>query len=775
MPDVNGSRHHLILGQDDWALCSTPDKQQPWLYSPASNAVTLNALPFLFPQPAGDRVLNVCDRRGATRDSYGHWYWIGKDRRSIMVRWHGARAATHYWPDAGQPRCAGATPSQPFRARRPPAQPAPERLAGLAATTGHYLVAGSPDTGRLLVFDLHAGGAPIRVKLPETPGGRLSRPFDLAPLPGGGLVVLDRCRKLLWVLDAAFRPVPLPELAPSARLLFQPVDGDPRRSRARRHEARGLCLRDCANPVSVEPLPDGTFLILDSAGADPSTVRRYRWGQSNAIASVPLKEPALVQPGEPPLSDLAQGTFAIVGHDIAFIPGGDAQQPGTLFIVSAGGNQAFALQVRLEQGLELRVLRSFFPLRSYTGRALVKPLTPSGERLVYFDQSDRWVPVMELPRARYTGSAQLDLPVFDGQEPGCVWHRLCLDACIPAETEVRVLAWAADEVESLEWLQRQAAPERQPPPYRRGAGAEIPYYSLWSQDELGHPQTGTWELLFQGLRGRYVRIRLELAGNGRVTPLIRALRAHYPRFSYLKQYLPGVYQRDPGSADFVERFLANPEGMFTTLEGMIAGAQHFFDPRTVPADALDWLAGWMGLALDPGWSEYQRRLLIAHAPDFFRRRGTVPGIIQAIRLVIRPQDGPAIFQDTQHDESVRIIEGYRTRTVPASALGDPTSPQPAAAGAEAHRFSIMLPATTSVEQIALVEQIVRLEKPAHTDFVIKQYWAMFRVGEVRLGLDTTLGEGGRFELFRLGQTGLAEGILSAAYPFDLTNRTVLAD
>jgi hypothetical protein len=69
---------------------------------------------------------------------------------------------------------------------------------------------------------------------------------------------------------------------------------------------------------------------------------------------------------------------------------------------------------------------------------------------------------------------------------------------------------------------------------------------------------------------------------------------------------------------------------------------------------------------------------------------------------------------------------------------------------------------------------VALEKPAHTQFTVKQYWALFRVGEVRLGLDTVLGEGGRFTWIRLGDTALAEGKLAAAYPFVLTDRTVLA-
>ena len=66
------------------------------------------------------------------------------------------------------------------------------------------------------------------------------------------------------------------------------------------------------------------------------------------------------------------------------------------------------------------------------------------------------------------------------------------------------------------------------------------------------------------------------------------------------------------------------------------------------------------------------------------------------------------------------------------------------------------------------------EKPAHTAFTVRQFWALFRVGEARLGEETLLGEGGRFVPLRLGSVALAEGALGAAYPEDLRDRTVLA-
>jgi hypothetical protein len=67
-----------------------------------------------------------------------------------------------------------------------------------------------------------------------------------------------------------------------------------------------------------------------------------------------------------------------------------------------------------------------------------------------------------------------------------------------------------------------------------------------------------------------------------------------------------------------------------------------------------------------------------------------------------------------------------------------------------HRFSVLLPvsevATDPYEmeaRIGLARRIVDLEKPAHTVYDVRFYWALFRVGEARLGLDTLLGQGSR--------------------------------
>ena len=138
-------------------------------------------------------------------------------------------------------------------------------------------------------------------------------------------------------------------------------------------------------------------------------------------------------------------------------------------------------------------------------------------------------------------------------------------------------------------------------------------------------------------------LRLVVAGDGRHTPRLWALRAHRPRFSYLQQYLPDLYQEDPDAADFLDRYLANVEGPFTALEGRIESAQVLFGVTSLDTRHLGWLGGWLGAAVDPAWDEARVRLLLEHAVELFGRRGTVRGLVESIRLATDPCPDSSIF------------------------------------------------------------------------------------------------------------------------------------
>ena len=277
--------------------------------------------------------------------------------------------------------------------------------------------------------------------------------------------------------------------------------------------------------------------------------------------------------------------------------------------------------------MHLEPLEQLFPMRLFGGKGLRRRRLDGA----LYDFGDRLGPARLARSTPRYGKLQSTSSSFDGRLPGTVWHRLLLDGLHPAEASVTVDSRAADDARELARL-----PWRPEPPlvYRRGDGSELPFAA--PEPTRKH---GTWELLFQRARGRYLQLRLRLTGDGRTSPRLRALRAYYPRFSYLERYLPKVYREDPESASFLDRFLANIEGIHTEIEDRIAAAQVLFDARSAAGRrALDWLLGWFDVDGRSDVARPRRRLFLRHAMEFFALRGTIPGIQLALRLALDPCD-----------------------------------------------------------------------------------------------------------------------------------------
>ncbi|HEY2031765.1 MAG TPA: phage tail protein [Myxococcales bacterium] len=870
--DVNGTRFHQLLGSADWARCSADAGIA------LSDGATLKPLLFLLPAQ-GAAADPMVERRGAARDRYGNWYWIDESRGQVLVQSSGSLAVSVFWPPAR-------TPEQPRRAAfgpvAPEAEPAARVFGGVAVTDDHYLIVGTIDRPGLLAFDLHQNGPPRRIAWPPAVP---FQPFDLAPAPGGGVFILDRENHRYWALD---RHLGVRQLgaAPPVPDDFSAASGDADDLRPWPSSfPPGFDLLSASSPVSavnpcaIEALPDGTVLVLDR---ETASVARYRLDQPLATAALDLS-PLLATP---PSGDL-------FGADLAFAA-------GTVYVPAADGLQAFAFDASFD-GDSLTLTASeaapFFPLRFFGGRGFV---AAAGQ--AFYDVGDRaWVPIVEQKRPRFTVQGSLFSPILDGNEPGCVWHRLLFDGCVPPGATVEVWTRVSDDksdVVSQPWSQ-------EPDPQPRASGPELPLLPA-----IAGGDAQLFELLFQRAKGRYLQVRIRLSGDGRSSPRLRALRVWYPRFSYLERYLPAVYRDDIDSASFLDRFLANLEGLFTSVEDKMAVAQLLLDARTAPPEALDWLASFFGVALDPAWDEGRRRLFLRHAMQFFAMRGTVRGLTLALHLALSDCPDDSLFAAAPDlTESFRILEWFKLRETPALALGagevfsgirtltqgsgwtpdqggaallsryqaaaaaaglaSPSSfpvvepdtngafwesfsqsvlgfvPQAgafeqrafrnflarryrrpsafAAAWGEtiagfddtglslptelprdgaplrdwyqffaiavacarlAHRFTVLLPVPAREafavdlhqQRRQLATRIVNLEKPAHTLFDVKFYWAMFRIGAARLGVDTLLDKGSRApELMPpvvLDQAFLAESRLSTVPPERAVERSL---
>jgi phage tail-like protein len=624
LKDANGTGFHLLLGAADWASCTPP----PAWDEPRGEA-TLPELLYRFPAGVADRPPLLSDRRGAGRDRFGNWYWIDADRTGVSVESAGSGETTEFWSSLNPGRRPGPAPrprAGGFGDLAAAPSPQPLELAALVVTEDHYLVAGVRDPHGLLVFDLASGGPPAQAIWPrDVPFA----PWDAAARAGGGAYVLDRDNKQLWELDRELLVLSRGAAPAGDADPFRPVDGSertpsaPARLHARLAASDALQL-DGDDLVSVEAADDGTVFVLDRVTSGPSLVRRYR-------DALPVGAPIA-------LADSELG-LELAGHDLALVG-------SSLFVADTSGNQAYRFDLLTDGGAALA--HDYFPLRLFGGKAIVG--TPDG---AFYDFGEGWIPLTEQPRPRYALDGTYDTRAFDGREPGCVWHRVLLDACIPPDAELHVWSRAADDVPGLEhrtW-------RREPDPIARASGSEQPFATPLPSGYA------TWETLLQATVGRYAQVRLELAGDGRVSPRLRALRLSYPRSSWLHDYLPTAYLEDEASASFVERFLANLEGLETAIEDRIANAQVLFDPRTVPRETLDWLAGWFDVALDPAWSEERRRIFLRNAVQFFAYRGTTAGLEIALRLAFDTCSGDEMFTRPPRpwERGARIVETFRSR------------------------------------------------------------------------------------------------------------------
>ena len=676
--DANQTRFQLVFGEADWfgdgASGSPGTAAIEWRSSDAT--VALPQKLFVFPVTSGAPALSASNRRGAAQDQFGNYYWIGPDNNEILYFGSGQCAGQHFWSAAD---LGGSSTSSATLGVFTPVSPAPAAdyiMGGLAVTADQYLVAGLVDPAGLLLFDLYSGAPPLEYRWPSTVP---FAPFDLAAAADGGIWILDRTHRRYWGLDPYFRllaPASAPP-SPAPAVGFQPAGGDiipaPVCDVAEAVAEDQAVPVAALDPIGILGLPDGSVLILDSQTAlGYSQIYRY---QSAAVAGAPVA-----------LNNIdigATAPYKLLGQDFAFVP--DPQQltrggvQGTLYVADVYGVQTFSFSyASAETDWAQEPIPQFLPMLRYGGKGLTSG--PSG---VSYDLDQRWTPLVAQPRARFEESGVWQLPqrasdlepnpalrAFDGKEPGCVWHRLLIDGTIPAGTQLLVASRAADSKE----LCSTAPWNPEPQPYLRGTGSELPYY----EPALNCPtdRTGTWELLFQAARGRYLQLQLTFVGNGRSTPRIQALRAYYPRFSYLARYLPAVYQDNAASASFLDRYLANVEGSFTALEGRIQQAQELFDGRTAPPDYLPWLASWIGVSFDLTWSVAQQRFFLENAPRFFQTRGTPDGMVRMIRMALDQCADASLFDpaDAEHF-SVRIIEDFLLQSTSGVALGDPTEVQ----------------------------------------------------------------------------------------------------
>jgi phage tail-like protein len=346
------------------------------------------------------------------------------------------------------------------------------------------------------------------------------------------------------------------------------------------------------------------------------------------------------------------------------------------------------------------------------------------------------------------------------------WGRLFLDACVPAGTDVRVYSVAADEIPEEETLARKLPenagsasvpyPELSPPMpptsfapravdfrplYRRESGRELPWAQPPADDRFV-----TYEAPIFAGAGRFLWITIELTGNTRVSPRVRGLRAEYPSHDYLRR-LPRALSRDEGAASFLRRYLAIFAGFLGEVDVRGAERATLLDPRAAPEEVLPWLASFLGLALDSRWSV-----------DKQRTRGTARGLSRMLEIYLGVT--PAVIEHFRLPGPGGSVLGVTGASVPPTIIGATfriggarsaqpidTDAPPAedATSTHAHRFTVVIPGALDDEQRAVVTDILKAHRPAHTLFDVCCVAGGVRLGAgLLVGVSTLVGRGAAF-------------------------------
>lgn len=596
--------HQDALGQTYWQLCSAADftsasPQVQW--NANRHALHLAAMPQTFPPRVARVTSRAAARRPAlTRDAFDGWAQVIANAAGDEVRAGGITTPT----------------ITIFTA------PAGIAITDIATTARDWLIVLLAD-GTVHIRDLLDRFEPQDIRSPAFTPDRVIETTDHR------LFVFDRAARILMHLKGD----PLPQKVRNrtrAAHVFQrtPLNDDPLRL-----TATGVDLSDITNEIlDAAGLPDGRigFLALDSTranvlhitdGATPPLVVPLPGlhsgfslrsdGKGRIHVLVPEAENAVTFTLSQTDTAIYHAPSAVLkdyisGRLCTTVPGQDASFPVPPFMPAQGG-----------------------PPRPY--RRLIAPSRPS-----------------------YASHGQAQGMTLTGDVDRGIWHRVYAELDLPKGCGITLYLAADDDPVALAALPlRDMHPHRFGQTDTTGPGPRAVWLDqtserAWLGAATDHPRSrdrcGLFEILVQQptgdnrrITGRYLRIEITLHGNGRATPALFALRIWGARVPWRDRYLPDHMTVNAGpqaaGSDFLDRFLSLFEGVLTPLEEQVAAAHRLTRPDTAPAHALDWIASWIGAELDPALTDTARRSLLANSVQLWRRRGTLPGLLNVLEIV----------------------------------------------------------------------------------------------------------------------------------------------
>ena len=365
------------------------------------------------------------------------------------------------------------------------------------------------------------------------------------------------------------------------------------------------------------------------------------------------------------------------------------------------------------------------------------------------------------PSAACAKEGRLITTPLDSKIERCQWHRIALKAVVPEAASIEIECFTADVL-----APRDANIESQLNALNKKVSD--PKFSQWTACTLSGDTDP--DCLVQCKPGRFLWLRLTFRSDGLRSPSLHWIKVYFPRASYL-QYLPAIYQEDEESRLFLERFLSIFQTAFDHLDQRIDLLWQMFDPASIEAKHLHWLAGWLALTINPEWPEAKLRDMIKKTTTAYRLRGTKAGLEQAVKdytgvefvgliehyrlqqwtvLSVIDKGSPEKTIKTSLDGTARLWSrnfDQRLQLETYSQLGYfrlTGTPEPAldSLAEGAHRFSVFFPADPydPEEKKREVAAVVERERPSHTEATLCPVFPRFRVGiQASIGVDSVVG------------------------------------
>jgi phage tail-like protein len=205
--------------------------------------------------------------------------------------------------------------------------------------------------------------------------------------------------------------------------------------------------------------------------------------------------------------------------------------------------------------------------------------------------------------------------------------------------------------------------------------------------------------------------------------------------SRLLEYLPGIYRDSPELGQFLLAFekvlLGDNDPTLRGIEEAIASVSELFIPNPkapnagkTPKEFLPWLADWVVFSLRADIPESKQREFIANMTELYRWRGTKKNMAKLFKIFTNREPTITEPDDDNNPHFFTVLLNLSDLIV----------------GKEQNEVD---------HQLEIAHALIRLEKPAHTRYLLVPLFPSFQIGlkagkgktdfSIQVGKNTRLG------------------------------------